>query len=448
MPRAIPALILVVSVAAVGCDSGGGGPRRSTPARLPATPCGTFDGRGCAPPARRVDLHRPRFSHPTDVTNPLFPIARLRSAVLLGHVDGKPFRTETTLLPRTQTIDWHGIRVRTLVSQYVAYLGGRLEEVALDRYAQADDGSVWYFGEDVFDYAHGAVSLTEGTWLAGRDGPAAMIMPAHPRVGDTFRTENVPGIVFEEVTVNSVGRTVAGPRGPVRGAIVGSELHSDGTREDKLFAPGYGEFRTEGGGDLEALAEAVPTDAIRAPLPTDLATLPTGTRGILESARLRDWPSARATLRRVTAAWRSVVGHPQPPLVAARLRTAMGALRRAVHARNAQRATQAAIDVLLPTYDLQLRYRPPTEIDAARFDIWTQQLRVHAAARDLAGATGDVAVLEWIRDRLVGTLTPDGRQELDTRLRDLRTAIAARNLPVAADEAARLGSRLRMLTPG
>ena len=71
-----------------------------------------------------------------------------------------------------------------LVSQYMAWRDGRLEEVALDRYAQADDGSVWYFGEDVVEYARGHVVSTEGTWLAGREGPPAMIMPAHPRVGD------------------------------------------------------------------------------------------------------------------------------------------------------------------------------------------------------------------------------------------------------------------------
>jgi hypothetical protein len=113
--------------------------------------------------AARVDLERPTFSNPTQITNPLLPISKLRSAVLLGHVDDKPFRTETTLLPGARTVVWDGERVPVLVSQYTAYLDGRLEEVAIDRYAQADDGSVWYFGEDVFDYREGAVALTEDT---------------------------------------------------------------------------------------------------------------------------------------------------------------------------------------------------------------------------------------------------------------------------------------------
>ena len=159
---------------------------------------------------------------------------------MLGHVDGKPFRTEVTLLPETRIIEWEGQRVETLVSQYNAYLGGRIEEVAYDYYAQADDGSVWYFGEDVFDFRDGAIVVTEGTWLAGRDGPAAMIMPGDPQIGDVYRTENAPGFVFEEVTVRSVDQQLDGPMGPIDGGLLADELHSDGTTEQKIFAPGYG----------------------------------------------------------------------------------------------------------------------------------------------------------------------------------------------------------------
>jgi hypothetical protein len=65
-------------------------------------------------------------------------------------------------------------------------------EVAVDVYAQADDGSVWYLGEDVVDYERGVAAPTAGTWRVGLDGPAAMIMLAHPRVGDVYRTENIP----------------------------------------------------------------------------------------------------------------------------------------------------------------------------------------------------------------------------------------------------------------
>ncbi|MEK6275923.1 MAG: hypothetical protein AABM30_11385 [Actinomycetota bacterium] len=399
--------------------------------------------------SERVDLERPSFSDSTNITNPLFPISRLQSALLLGHVDDKPFRTETTLLPGTRTVTWNGEQISVLVSQYMAYLDGRLEEVALDRYAQADDGSVWYLGEDVFDYRNGAIAFTEGTWLAGREGPAAaMIMPAEPKVGDAYRTENAPGIVFEEVTVKTVGNTVAGPRGPVEGGMVAAELHSDGTREDKVFAPGYGEFRTEGGGDLEALALAVPTDALDGPMPAELASMSESAEGILEAARIGNWEGAAATIKRMTADWETLRAGNPPPMVAAQLSDGLGALARSVRAHKPGQTAQKAIDVAQSVLDLELRYRPPVQIDAARFHLWTQQLRVDAAAKNLAGVTGDVAVLEWIRDRIAHTLDPAGRSEINSRLRGLRSAADARNLPAAADHAARLGARLRGLTQG
>src|SRR6185312_5615866 len=426
------------------------GKRETSPATpgLPPAPCGTYSGTGCSPASDRVDLAKPSFTHSTTITNPLFPISQLRSAVLLGHVEGKPFRTETTLLPGTRTVTWNGGQIPVLISQYMAYLDGRLEEVALDRYAQADDGSVWYLGEDVFDYRDGTIAITEGTWLAGRDGPGAMIMPANPNVGDVYRTENAPGIVFEEVTVKSVSETVQGSTGPVSGAMIASELHSDGTREEKIFAPGYGEFRTAGSGDLEALAEAVPADAEQGPMPTELASMAAMAGGVLEAARVDEWKGASVSVGQMKTAWTSLQDQHQPPMIADRLSSSLDALSAAVAAHSSLRAEQEAIDLSQSVLDLQLRHRPAAEIDAARFYLWTQQLRVHAAAHDLNGVTGDVAVLEWIRDRFIHTLQPSARAEINARLAALRSAADARTLPAAADHAARLGARLRASVDG
>ena len=88
------------------------------------------------------------------------------------------------------------------------------------------------------------------------------------------------------------------------------------------------------------------------------------------------------------------------------------------------------------------------EVDAARFALWTQQLRVDADTKDLGAVTGDVAVLEWIRDRFAQTLPDGGAEEVDARLAALRAATDARNLPAAADHAARLGARVRALVDG
>jgi hypothetical protein len=402
-----------------------------------------------APASDRVDLSAPPFSDSTKVTNPLFPISDLHSAILSGRVDGKPFHTETTLLPYTRVIDWsEGQRVETLVSQYVAYLDGRIEEVALDYYAQADDGSVWYFGEDVFNYDEdGVIAHTEGTWLAGKEGPAAMIMPADSKVGDVHRPENIPGLVFEEVEIKTVGTTVDGPLGPVDGAIVGRELHDDGSFSDKTFAPGYGEFFSAHEGDVEAIALAVPTDALDGPPPTELEALSSGADASFDAARSRDWKKSSAELEAMTAAWDAYRAGGVPARLAAEMSRALDLLARAVDARDPTQAGTAAIDVAQSTLDLELRYLPPAEIDRARFELWARQVQVDAADGDLAGVSGDVATLEWIRDRFVHTLDPVDVTAIDTELESLRTDLVDEDLKAAAATSESLREALAGIQP-
>jgi hypothetical protein len=397
-----------------------------------------------APESQRVDLLVPTFPHPTEVTNPLFPVSKQASVLFLGHVDGKPFRTEVTLLPDTRIVQWEGQRIETLVSQYMAYLDGRIQEVAYDLYAQADDGSVWYFGEDVADFVDGAIVTKEGTWIVGKDGPGAMIMPADPKVGNAYRTENNPGIAFEQVTVTSVDRTFEGPLGPIQGGMVGQELHMDGKTENKLFAPGYGEFYTSGGGDVEALALAVPTDAASGPLPAELVTLERGGTSIFDAARSGDWPAASSTLGQMKAAWDAYGAGEVPRLIQPVMMHALRALDRAVRARDTTRARQAAIDVTQSTLDLELRYRPASEVNLARFDLWVAQVLVDVAARDDAAVRGDVFTLGYIRDRIVHALDPAHITALNIQLGRLQLAA----VDGALARASRAATRLRAVTAG
>ena len=407
-----------------------------------ASSCGTESGTGCAPEGKRVDRTRPSFSDPTGVTNPLFPVSRQESVLMLGRVDGKPFRTEVTLLPDTRIIEWQGQKVETLVSQYTAYLDGRIHEVAYDYYAQADDGSVWYFGEDVFNFEDGLIHDTHGTWIAGKDGPAAMIMPSDPKVGDVYRPENIPGFVFEEVTVKSVDKRLEGPLGPIEGGLVIEEFHMDGTTEDKSFAPGYGEFYTAGGGDVEALALAVPTDARSGPLPAELETLSNGALGVFDAARSRDWNAASATLEKMNAAWETYRKGEVPRLVEPRMTEALATLTDAVEARDAGLARQAAIDAAQVSLDLHLLYRPATEVDLARFDLWAAQILVDAEASDAAAVNGDLFTLDYIRDRILQTLDGAEVSRVNTSLEELQGAVDDEDLAAAADTAERLRETL------
>jgi len=433
MTRRRTAAAAIAAAALVGAAPALGAADRTT---IPQPPLGKLSRLPVAPAAARVDLAVPSFSHPTRVTNPLFPIARLRSALLLGRADGAPLRVETTLLPGTKTITWNGRRIRALESQYVAFLGGRIHEVALDWYAQADDGAVWYLGEDVFNYERGVAADRNGTWQAGRGGPPAMIMPARPRVGDVYRPENIPGLVFEEVTVRATGKRVNGPHGPIRGAILVRELHQDGTTEGKIFAPGYGEFFTGAGGSSEAIALAVPADTRPGPPPVALGALLAGAEAVLASARAGDWTAASGEVRGMAAA-RKALGN-APARLGAQLDAAMSALRTTVDDRRTPAAGLAAIDVARATLDLRLRHRPRAEIDRARLGLWVRQLLVDLEARDRAGVAGDLAALDWTRDRLARDLDPS----LDQPLRELRAAARDGDLRATREVEARLRAAL------
>jgi hypothetical protein len=397
--------------------------------------------RRLAPANRRIDLIEPSFSHPTEITNPLFPISELRSAVLVGKLDGHPWRAETTLLPDTKTIDWQGRQVETRQSQFVAYLDGRIFEVAVDLYAQADDGSVWYFGEDAFTYEHGRPVDIEGTWRAGVNGPPAMIMPGRPEVGDVYRTENIPGLVFEEVTVTRVGVTMNGPSGPVDGAIVGRELHMDEARlEEKRFAPGYGEFFSGGGRTFEANALAVPTDALAVPMPPELDALSAEAIDASDAARTGGWGAASAALDAMKTAWRTDPIGEAATRLRAQMTNALHVLARAIHARNGRAASQAALDVARADLDLQLLYRPQPDVDRARFDLWTRELQMDATAGDRAAVVGDVTTLEWVRDRI--RLDSAGAGLVDDQLRSIEAAAEAGDVQAAAAASVRLRESL------
>ena len=440
--RAQPTLaIMAVAILGIGCTSTSPSPSPSEGSSAPAQSGGSVaaspgtdsalipqpeppEGLEIAPDDQRVDLQMPVFSSPTEVTNPLFPVSDQHSVLLTGTVDDRAFRTEVTLLPYTRTLEWDGRQVEVLVSQYVAFLDGRIQEVAYDLYAQADDGSVWYFGEDVFNFADGAIVDTHGTWIAGIDGPAAMIMPADPQVGDVYRPENIPGLVFEEVTVASVDETFDGPFGPVEGGIVVSELHMDGETEEKQFAPGYGEFYTAAGGDTEALAMAVPIDASTDPEPEQLEVLIAEPRSLLGALAAGDRESVAGSAERISAAREELPADQVPARLGALLDEAVERLSAAVADGDNAETAQAAIDVGRLGLDLELRWRPQAGIEIGRFDLLLAQVQLDAAAEDTSNLNGDYFALDYVRERFVPALDPVQAGELNLGMEELISAIA------------------------
>jgi hypothetical protein len=387
-----------------------------------------------APDSERIDLVTPKFSHPTPITNPLHPTSRVEQIIYGGHVDNKPFRTEVTLLPETKPTPYRGATVDTAAIQYVAYLNGRIQEVAIDRYAQADDGSVWYFGEDYSAYEDGKVTDTEGTWVVDDKVPAALIMPAHPRVGDVYRPENVPEVVFEEVRVDKVDMNVLGPSGNVSGAMEVNELHMDGTQEGKIFAPGYGEFSTGGpAGDLEAVSLASPTDKKADSAPAEFGALSAAARGVVQAAADSDAEHAKQAATTLDRAWTATLTKGIPPQLVSQTTRDMGEFTSTIDVRDWKAAQSAALRVAQNELDLRLLYQRVIDVDLGRMALWANQLPIDVAGDDSGAVLADVAALERIWERSRHRVQSPG--PVDTALQELRRAADRQDLQ-AVDRAA------------
>jgi hypothetical protein len=155
----------------------------------------------------------------------------------------------------------------------------------------------------------------------------------------------------------------------------------NGSTEGKIFAPGYGEYFTRDGHDVEALALAVPTDAATTPIPNEIAAMGSGAQKIIDAAAAGRWSTASASLAVMPHAWAALPSSEVPRLLGTWMDRAMGTLTAAVTARDEAAARQAAIHADQSVLDLELRYRPPSAINLARMDLWAKQVQADAAAK-------------------------------------------------------------------
>ncbi len=194
------------------------------------------------------------FTDPTNITNPFAPFGLMERLVLEGEEvdeEGNTIETRSVQIPLAEPKIFHinGGKVPALVIEDRAFDDGELVEVALDYYAQADDGTVYYLGENVDNYEDGKIVDHGGTWLFGRNTQVAgVIMPASPAVGDTFSPEAVPARgshepITEDGTVLATNVTVTTPFGTFTNCLQVRFVTEEGEVETKTFAAGIGVVR-------------------------------------------------------------------------------------------------------------------------------------------------------------------------------------------------------------
>jgi hypothetical protein len=169
--------------------------------------------------------------------NEFYPLRVGDRRLLRGNEDGTRVRLRITVLDETEEIG----AVTTRVVEEREWQDGELVEVARNFFAEARDGTVCYFGEDVDIYENGEIVSHEGAWRADAPGNSpGIIMPADPRPGMTFQMEGAPGVAEDEGTIERSGR-VRVPAGSFRETIRVREFNPlDGGISVKVFAEDVG----------------------------------------------------------------------------------------------------------------------------------------------------------------------------------------------------------------
>lgn len=195
-------------------------------------------------------------------TNPYWPLDVGRQLILTGESDGEPTVLQITVLNQTRVIN--GITTRIVEERETA--DDELAEVSWNYFAQASDGSICYYGEDVDIYEDEGISH-EGTWCADDPGnQAGIFMPGDPRPGTKFEIEVAPDVAEDEGKIVGIG-PVEVPFGRFTRTIRIREFNPlDGDKDYKIHAAGIGIIVD---GDLQ-LEDVNQTSGVpEQPIPTD-----------------------------------------------------------------------------------------------------------------------------------------------------------------------------------
>jgi hypothetical protein len=233
----------------------------------------------------------------------------------------------------------------------------------------------------------------------------------------------------------------------VSGGIIAREIHQDAPPSNKLFAPGYGEFLSRDGHDIEAMALAAPTDALGGGVPTELAVMSRGADRIWASplSTPRQWTAAQHAAQRMLDAWLAFRSGDVPPRLVKPTQDALHNLVIRAASRDRSKTYSAAIGAGYASNDLQLRYRPVTKIDTVRFDLWVRRALLDSTDGSLGGVRSDVVTLEWIRDRIANSMDPVTLVSVDTSVAELGVAVGDGDLEAAAATARALEKVIRDL---
>lgn len=173
------------------------------------------------------------------IDNPYFPLPVGRTLVYTGTKDEQRQTDRVTVTDRSKVI----LGITATIVRDVARHHGALLEKTFDYYAQDDQGTVWYLGEDTTAYLPNGTTDTSGSFVAGIDGAQpGTVMPGNPQIPDSYRQECLAGEAEDTAWVVATNGSVRVPYGNVRHALTTLEATriEPGAYDRKVYGPGIG----------------------------------------------------------------------------------------------------------------------------------------------------------------------------------------------------------------
>ena len=165
----------------------------------------------------------------TDINDPFFPYQVGKVSLL----ESSSTKVQISSLDRTEVV----AGVATRVVEEREWSEGQLAEISLNYFAQAPDGTVCYFGEDVDIYENGQITSHEGAWRAGiGENKPGIIMPANPAVGQKYQQEIAPGVAEDRAEHLGFEESFTTPAGTFQNVLLVKETPAS----TKRYAQGVG----------------------------------------------------------------------------------------------------------------------------------------------------------------------------------------------------------------
>jgi hypothetical protein len=177
-----------------------------------------------------------------EVNNPLFPLMPGTTFIYEGQTSEGFEHNKVYVTHNTRVI----MRVTCIEVHDTVTRDGVLSEDTLDWFAQDRDRNVWYFGENTHELAEGLITNIDGTFMAGVDGAAGIVMKGHPTVGDFYRQEFDVDNAEDLAEVVSLNESITVPAGSYSSCLKTKETSplAPDVLECNYYAPNVGNILT------------------------------------------------------------------------------------------------------------------------------------------------------------------------------------------------------------